>query len=122
MSLENVFKAMRRGGWFVVVVCAVAGLSCQPLTLRTQRTVESAPAPVELEGAGASSIDSLFQKWSGRFHSMMPGVEVAYDPVGSGEGVKRFLAGQIDFGATERALTDEEMLRGRGGIQHVPMA
>jgi phosphate transport system substrate-binding protein len=46
---------------------------------------------------------------------------VSYDAVGSSEGVRRFLAGEVDFGASELALTDEEMAKVRGGIQHVPM-
>jgi phosphate transport system substrate-binding protein len=51
----------------------------------------------------------------------MPLIQVSYDAVGSSDGVKRFLAGEIDFGATELALTDQQMATIGGSIQHVPM-
>lgn len=35
-----------------------------------------------------------------------PDIDIHYDAVGSGEDIRRFLAGEVDFGAADRALTD----------------
>ena len=42
------------------------------------------------------------------------GVSISYDAVGSGEGQRRFGAGSVDFGASDAALTDEQMARVTG--------
>jgi phosphate transport system substrate-binding protein len=49
-------------------------------------------------------------------------VAVAYAAVGSGEGIKRFLGEEVDFGASDAALTDAQMAAVRRGAQLVPTA
>ena len=120
MSGKLLSTAARRLVYFAVVLGAVAGLSCQQFTIPMPQESDS-PDDIQLKGAGARLPAVLYEEWFRQFSSKMPLVHVSYDAVGSGEGVKRFLAGQVDFGASELALTDEEMANVRGGIQHVPM-
>ncbi len=54
------------------------------------------------------------------FTAQNPDVSIEYKDVGSGEGVRRFLAQTVDFGASDGALTDEEMARVAPGAQLVP--
>lgn len=61
-----------------------------------------------INGAGASFPAPLYQRWFAEFNDQYPGVEISYQSVGSGAGVQQYLAGTVDFGATDAPLTDEE--------------
>ena len=69
---------------------------------------------IVLHGAGATFHAPLYKKWIGVFTSQNPDVSIDYQEVGSGEGVRRFLAQSIDFGASDGALTDEQMTKVAG--------
>ena len=73
-----------------------------------------------LHGAGATFPAPLYKKWIGVFTAQNPDVSIEYQEVGSGEGVRRFLAQSVDFGASDGALTDEEMAKIPGGARLVP--
>lgn len=74
---------------------------------------------VVLSGAGASFPHPLYKRWIDLYGSNT-GVRVAYDSVGSGEGIKRLLAGEVDFGATDAFLTDEQLAKASGSVFHLP--
>jgi phosphate transport system substrate-binding protein len=78
------------------------------------------PGTVQLHGAGATFPAPLYKKWLEEYRKHEPTVEVSYDPIGSGDGVKQFMAGQVDFGASDAAMTDEEMAEVARGVQLVP--
>jgi phosphate transport system substrate-binding protein len=79
-----------------------------------------ASGKVVLQGAGATFPAPLYKKWIGVFTSQNPDVAVDYKDVGSGEGVRRFLGQSVDFGASDGALTDEQMARVAAGARLVP--
>jgi phosphate transport system substrate-binding protein len=78
------------------------------------------PGSVELSGAGATFPAPLYKKWLEVYRTHHPQVLVSYDPIGSGDGVKQFLAGAVDFGASDAAMTDAEMADVSRGVQLVP--
>ena len=63
----------------------------------------------------------LFRKWFEQYHKEHPNVVVDYDIVGSGEGTERFLNEKVDFGASDAALTDEEIDSVKRGAVLVPV-
>ena len=63
----------------------------------------------DLNGAGASSQESAMEAWRAGFQAANPGVNVNYDPVGSGGGRTQFLEGGVQFAGSDSALTDEEI-------------
>jgi phosphate transport system substrate-binding protein len=69
-------------------------------------------AKIVLHGAGATFPAPLYKKWIGEFSAQNPDVVIEYRDVGSGEGVKRFLDQSVDFGASDGALTDEQLAHG----------
>lgn len=75
---------------------------------------------VELKGAGATFPTNLYKEWISVFNAANPDVIVSYEGVGSGEGIRRFLAGAIAFGGTERPLTDAQVTTVTEGALHVP--
>ncbi len=76
---------------------------------------------VKLQGAGASFPAPLYSKWFKTFGTDHPGVQVDYQSVGSGSGVKSVIDKTVDFGASDAAMTDEEIARVPGGVQLIPM-
>jgi phosphate transport system substrate-binding protein len=61
-----------------------------------------------LSGAGASFPAPLYQRWFNDYNKANPGTQISYQSVGSGAGVEQFLAGTVDFGATDAPLKPEE--------------
>jgi phosphate transport system substrate-binding protein len=67
-------------------------------------------AEPQIHGAGATFPYPVYARW-GEEYKRTTGVEVSYEPVGSGEGVVRLERGAVDFGASDVPLTAEELQR-----------
>ncbi|MGC8659243.1 MAG: phosphate ABC transporter substrate-binding protein PstS [Desulfomonilaceae bacterium] len=76
---------------------------------------------VSLTGAGASFPAPLYTKWFKDYHSKNTNVQVDYQSVGSGAGIKNFINRTVDFGASDAAMTPEEIAKVKGGAQLLPM-
>ncbi|OLP18113.1 phosphate ABC transporter substrate-binding protein PstS [Leptolyngbya sp. 'hensonii'] len=63
---------------------------------------------VSLNGAGASFPAPLYQRWFAEYNKTNPTIQISYQSVGSGAGVKQFIAKTVDFGATDAPLKKEE--------------
>ena len=74
----------------------------------------------QLSGAGATFPAPLYQRWSAEFHKKNPAVQVNYQSVGSGAGVKNFMQGVVDFGASDAAMTDAEIAKSPAGAVLIP--
>lgn len=77
-------------------------------------------APIAITGAGATFPAPLYEKWIAAYSAKRLGVTIAYRPVGSGEGVKRFMAGEVDFAGSDSAMSDEQIARVGRGVQLIP--
>lgn len=75
----------------------------------------------QISGAGATFPAPLYQRWGSEYHGKNPGVEVNYQSVGSGAGVKNFLQGVVDFGASDAAMTDAEIAKAPNGAVMIPV-
>lgn len=78
---------------------------------------ESAPAPAStlsgaLVGAGSSAVGAAQETWIADFQKANTGVNITYDPSGSGAGRETFHAGGSDFAGTDRAFNDAEIAAG----------
>src|SRR5271166_1478430 len=76
---------------------------------------------VKLQGAGASFPAPLYSKWFKDYSAAHPDVQVDYQSIGSGGGVKSFMDKTVDFGASDAAMKPEDMAKVEGGVQLVPM-
>jgi phosphate transport system substrate-binding protein len=76
---------------------------------------------VKLQGAGASFPAPLYLKWFKTYSSAHPNVQVDYQSVGSGSGVKSFMDRTVDFGASDAAMKPEDIAKVQGGVQLLPM-
>ncbi len=98
------------------VVLAAAPASAQEPPLPAKITANV----VHLQGAGATLPAPLYDKWIAVYQHDHPTVNISYDAVGSGEGVKRFIAGAVDFGASDSAMQDSEIAQVQRGVRLVP--
>jgi len=74
----------------------------------------------QLSGAGATFPAPLYQRWSVEYNKQVPAIQVNYQSVGSGAGVKNFLQGVVDFGASDAAMSDEEIAKSPRGAVLIP--
>jgi phosphate transport system substrate-binding protein len=74
-----------------------------------------------LNGAGATFPQPVYQEWAARFQEKS-GTTVNYQGIGSGGGVAQFTAGTVDFGASDSAMTDQEITEAqkKGDPVHIP--
>jgi phosphate transport system substrate-binding protein len=76
---------------------------------------------VALTGAGASFPAPLYQNWAIEANKEIPELQVNYQSVGSGAGVEQFTAKTVDFGASDVAMSDEEISAVDRGTILLPM-
>ena len=77
---------------------------------------------VTLNGAGATFPAPLYERYIKEFQSKNPGTKINYQAIGSGGGIKQFVAGVVDFGGSDAAMTDEDMNKVGKGVILVPTA
>jgi phosphate transport system substrate-binding protein len=74
-----------------------------------------------LSGAGSTFVAPVMSVWT-KDYSQSDGVQVAYQPIGSGGGVQQIVAGTVDFGASDTPMKDSELTAAKfGPILHVPL-
>lgn len=77
-------------------------------------------APKTIQASGGSFPFPLYFKWFGDYHQTRPDVEVNYQPIGSGGGIRQLMAGTVDFAATDVPMTDAEIARMKVPPMHFP--
>jgi phosphate transport system substrate-binding protein len=75
-----------------------------------------------INGAGSSLAMPLYSKWISEFTAKSPTTKINYNSVGSGAGIREFLANTVDFGATDAPMKDEELKQATGAVLHIPVA
>ena len=69
--------------------------------------------PVEgqttLNGAGATFPNPMYSKWFSEYHKIHPEIQVNYQPIGSGGGIRQVTEGTVDFGASDMPMTDDQL-------------
>jgi len=79
-----------------------------------------AVAQTTLNGAGATFPYPMYSKWFSDYHKIHSDVEINYQSIGSGGGIRQVLAGTVDFGASDGPMTDEQLSQAKTKILHVP--
>ena len=74
----------------------------------------------KLTGAGATFPYPIYSKWFSEYAAAHPGVEINYQSIGSGGGIRQVTAGLVDFGATDGPATDEQLASSKTKLVHIP--
>jgi phosphate transport system substrate-binding protein len=73
-----------------------------------------------LNGAGATFPNPIYQKWFSEYHKVHADVQVNYQSIGSGGGIRQVTAGTVDFGASDMPMTDKQLQEAKGKILNIP--
>jgi phosphate transport system substrate-binding protein len=73
--------------------------------------VKAPAGGVAIKGAGATFPEPVYKRWMGEFAKERPELAFGYEGVGSGAGIKRFLEGTVDFGASDAAMSDKDLAK-----------
>jgi phosphate transport system substrate-binding protein len=73
-----------------------------------------------LNGAGATFPYPIYSKWFNEYHKVHADVQINYQSIGSGGGIRQVTAGTVDFGATDGPMTDQQLAEAKFKIFHIP--
>jgi phosphate transport system substrate-binding protein len=100
------------------LVALVAGLAF------VTRPSLTAPAPtpdnLQITAAGATFPYPIYSKWFDVYHKLHPDIEINYQPIGSGGGIRQVTSGTVDFGASDGPMSDAQLAQSKIKILHFP--
>ena len=74
----------------------------------------------DLNGAGGSFPNPIYQKWFSEYSNQHSGVHINYQSVGSGAGIRQVSTGVVDFGASDGPMTDQQLHDSKVPLLHIP--
>jgi phosphate transport system substrate-binding protein len=74
----------------------------------------------KLNGAGATFPYPIYSKWFTEYSASHGGLQINYQAIGSGAGIRQVTSGTVDFGASDGPMTDEQIAASKVKIQHIP--
>ena len=77
-------------------------------------------AQTKLNAAGATFPYPIYSKWFNQYHQEHPDIEINYQSIGSGGGIRQVTAGTVDFGASDGPMSDEQLASAKVKIIHLP--
>lgn len=77
-------------------------------------------APVQINGAGATFPYPLYSKWFSEYQKVDGEIQINYQSIGSGGGIRQFLDKTVDFGASDAPMTDEQLAKATSPVLHIP--
>jgi phosphate transport system substrate-binding protein len=100
-------KTMRKALVVLSLLCAFA-------------VVAAAQGPMLLNAAGATFPYPIYSKWFDVYHTAHSNIQINYQSIGSGGGIRQLQGGTVDFGASDMPLTDEQIGQFKGKVLHFP--
>src|SRR5579872_1554520 len=73
-----------------------------------------------LNGAGATFPYPMYSKWFNEYHKLHSDIQINYQSIGSGGGIRQLIAGTVDFGASDGPMTDDQLKEAKVKILHMP--
>src|SRR5229473_1160103 len=75
---------------------------------------------IQINGAGATFPYPIYSKWFDEYNKKYPNVQINYQSVGSGAGIRQISNQTVFFGATDGPMTNEQLQAAPGKILHFP--
>jgi len=94
---------------FVLTVVLGITLACNSGSKSLSNAPQSGGNANSLIGAGSTFIYPIMTRWIAGFQSTHPGVQINYQSIGSGGGIQQLKKGLVDFGASDAALSDDQL-------------
>jgi len=83
-------------------------------------TAPAQSGTVLLNAAGATFPAPIYSKWFDVYHTAHPNVQINYQAIGSGAGIRQVQAGTVDFGASDGPMTDDQLAQAKVKVLHFP--
>jgi phosphate transport system substrate-binding protein len=80
----------------------------------------AASAQTKLNGAGATFPYPMYSKWFAEYNKLHPDVQINYQSIGSGGGIRQVSTGTVDFGASDGPMTDQQLADAKSKLYHIP--
>ncbi len=90
------------------------------LLLGAAALVAADAGTVLLNAAGATFPYPIYSKWFDVYHTAHPNIQINYQSIGSGGGIRQLQAGTVDFGASDGPMSDEQLAQSKFKILHFP--
>src|SRR6204780_1894325 len=90
------------------------------LLLLTLAATAGAQSPMLLNAAGATFPYPIYSKWFDVYHTQHPNIQINYQSIGSGGGIRQLQAGTVDFGASDAPMTDDQLKASKVKVLHFP--
>ncbi|MGA7220966.1 MAG: phosphate ABC transporter substrate-binding protein PstS [Candidatus Sulfotelmatobacter sp.] len=74
-------------------------------------------AQTTLNGAGATFPNPIYSKWFSEYHKLHSDVQINYQSIGSGGGIRQVTEGTVDFGASDMPMTDGQLAEAQGKLK-----
>ncbi len=75
---------------------------------------------ISITGAGATFPQPIYQKWVIEYHTLHPNIQINYQGIGSGGGIRQFTDRTVDFGASDGPMNDSQIAAVHGNVIHIP--
>jgi phosphate transport system substrate-binding protein len=104
-----------------IVVLTLLCISCAD-NERTRAADQPAPPSdqILITGAGATFPYPIYSKWFDQYHRLFPQININYQSIGSGGGIRQVMEGTVDFGASDGPMTDDQLKEAKTKILHFP--
>jgi phosphate transport system substrate-binding protein len=83
-------------------------------------TAAAQAGTILLNAAGATFPYPIYSKWFDVYHQKDPNIQINYQSIGSGGGIRQLLAGTVDFGASDGPMSDDQLKEAKIKILHFP--
>ncbi|HEY6147881.1 MAG TPA: phosphate ABC transporter substrate-binding protein PstS [Thermoanaerobaculia bacterium] len=97
---------------FRLAALSAAVLAATVLPASAQKT--------QINGAGATFPFPIYSKWFSEYNKLHPEVEINYQSIGSGGGIRQLTNQTVFFGATDGPMTPDQMQQAGGKVLHLP--
>ena len=101
-------------------VLAGCGSSDSPATGGGGTPPAASGSTVQINGAGATFPNPIYSKWTSEYNKLHPDVQINYQSVGSGAGIRQLTSRTVFFGASDQPMKDEQLKAAPGPILHLP--
>ena len=103
----------------VFALCTACGGGSSPAP-NDAAAPASTGGKLRVTGAGATFPNPIYSKWTSEYGKIHPNVEINYQSIGSGGGIRQLIAQTVFFGASDAPMTDEQLAQASGKVLHFP--
>src|SRR5712691_8875423 len=90
------------------------------LALTAAVALPAAAQRVQINGAGATFPYPIYSKWFSEYNKLHPNIQINYQSIGSGGGIRQLANQTVFFGATDGPMTKDQLLAAPSRILHFP--